>query len=160
MGYSSMLILFGLSSTYKITLFSLSYRRWSEWRERGRRRMEKSRISFDFLYVLYAISKNWIQGHRAGEENNQSHCALGDVTDLILVPTVVLELAGKGGPFCSTLVFHATLEYKSKAFVCFKHTSYYLTKDKCWHFSVSWLPQMAAISDSQIPWAKIAGFVN
>lgn len=56
--------------------------------------MEQLRISLDVVYVMYAISKDWIQELGAREGNSQSHCALGDVRDLILCLTVKVELAG------------------------------------------------------------------
>lgn len=55
--------------------------------------MEQLRISLDVVYVMYAISKDWIQELGARKGINQSHCALGDVTDLILCLTVKVEQA-------------------------------------------------------------------
>ena len=94
--------------------------------------MEQLRISLDVVYVMYAISKDWTQELGARKGINQSHCALGDVTDLILCLTVKVEQAGSGGPFRSSLVFDTFFECVSRAFECFKDTlSNYLTKDNC-----------------------------
>lgn len=71
--------------------------------------MEQLRLSLDVVYVMYAISKDWIQELGARKGINQSHCALGDVTDLILCLTVKVELTGSGGPFRSSLVFDTSL---------------------------------------------------
>ena len=66
------------------------------------------------------------------KKGNQSHCALGDVTDLIFCLTLKVEQAGSGGPFRSSLVFDTFFECVSRAFECLKYTlSNYLTKDNC-----------------------------